>query len=77
MGKDEFITLLKELNISKKEFAAIADVPYPTVNNWGVSRKGKVLEIPNWVRKFLYYYERAQKLEYVTDEICEKLNKVK
>jgi len=77
MGKDEFIALLKELNISKKEFAAIADVPYSTVNNWGVSRKGKVLEIPNWVRKFLYYYERAQKLEYLTDEICEKLYMVK
>ena len=77
MKKDEFVSLLKKLDINKKEFAQISDVPYATVISWGVSRKGRVLEIPNWVRQFLYYYERAKKLEYVTDEICEKLNEVK
>lgn len=69
--------LLKKLKINKKEFAKIADIPYSTVNNWGVSRKGKVLEIPNWVRQFLNYYDRARKLEYLTDEICEKLSVAK
>lgn len=77
MQKDEFIKLLKDLNISKKKFAEIADVPYPTVSNWGVSRSGKVLEIPNWVRQFLYYYDRSQKLEYLTSEICQKINDTK
>jgi len=77
MKKDEFIELLKNLHMNKKEFAQIADVPYPTVSSWGASRNGKVLEIPNWVRQFLYYYERAKKLEYVTDEICEKLHSIK
>jgi len=77
MKKDEFMELLKKLKINKKEFAKIADIPYSTVNNWGVSRKGKVLEIPNWVRQFLNYYDRARKLEYLTDEICEKLSVAK
>ena len=77
MKKDEFLELLMKLDISKKEFAEIADVPYPTVSNWGVSRSGKVLEIPNWVRQFLYYYDKARKLDYVTDEICDKLKEVK
>jgi predicted transcriptional regulator len=75
MKKDEFQMLLKKLGINKKEFAIIADVPYPTVVSWGVSRKGKILEIPNWVRQFLFYYERARTLELITNEICQKLNK--
>ena len=77
MKKDEFLELLNKLSMNKKEFAEIADVPYPTVNNWGVSRGGKILEIPNWVRQFLYYYDKAQKLDYVTDEICQKLHNIK
>jgi len=77
MQKEEFTELLQRAGINKKEFAQIADVPHPTVLNWGVNRKGKVLEIPNWVRQFLYYYERAKQLEFVTDEICSKLQIVK
>ena len=77
MKKDEFFELLTKNNINKKEFAKIADIPYSTVNNWGVSRKGRVLEIPNWVRQFLYYYNRANKLDYVAKEICEKLSEVR
>jgi len=77
MKKDEFLKLLKEVNITKKEFSEIADVPYSTISNWGVSRNGRVLEIPNWVRQFLFYYDKARKLDFVTDEICEKLINVK
>jgi len=77
MKKDEFIELLQNLNLNKKDFAKIADVPYSTVNSWGVSRNGRVLEIPNWVRQLLYYYDKARKLDFVTDEICQKLINVK
>ncbi|MFA6138980.1 MAG: hypothetical protein WC667_12975 [Sulfurimonas sp.] len=77
MKKDEFQTLLKELGLNKKEFSTIADVPYPTVTSWGVSRKGRVLEIPNWVRQFLFYYAKARTLEFVTNEICQKLSNIK
>ena len=77
MQKDEFMMLLKRVHLNKKEFATIADVPYPTVNNWGINRSGRVLEIPNWVRQFLYYYERAKKFDYISSEICEKLHDMK
>ena len=73
MKKEEFVELLKEAGINKKEFAELASTPYGTVNGWGVSRKGVVLEIPNWVKPFLYYYKRSQHLDYLTVEICGKI----
>jgi len=75
MKKEEFIALLKDAEINKKEFAEIANIPYATVNGWGVSRKGVVLEIPNWVKPFLYYYKRSQHLDYLTKNICERADK--
>ncbi len=77
MEKQKFMNLLDMANINKKEFAEIAHIPYGTVNNWGLNRQGKVLAIPNWVEPFIYYYLKAKKLEYVTDEICQKLQEVK
>ena len=76
MKKQEFMDLLKKLHLNKKEFAKIASVPYPTVNSWGATRKGVTLEIPNWVREFLFYYEKARKLDILTEEICSKLSKL-
>lgn len=77
MEKQKFMNLLELAGINKKEFAKIANIPYGTVNNWGLNRKGKILAIPNWVEPFIYYYLKAKKLEYVTDEICQKLQEVK
>ena len=56
MEKEKLIRLLKMAKLNKKEFAKVANIPYATVNGWGVSRKGKVLDIPNWVEPFIYYY---------------------
>jgi len=77
MEKEKLNKLLKLASLNKKEFAKIANIAYPTVAGWGASRKGKVLAIPNWVEPFIYYYLKAKKLEYVTDEICQKLQEVK
>lgn len=71
MKKDEFISLLKQTGLNKKEFALIADTPYPTVNNWGINRHGKVLEIPNWVRQFLLHYEKSKKFDVIKEQLCE------
>lgn len=73
MDKDKFLEKLKELNLNKKEFAHISQVPYSTVNNWGTIVNGKPLSIPSWVAPLLYYYERSKNLEYLTDEICHKI----
>lgn len=77
MTKEEFITRLKELEISKQDFSEICRVSYSTINNWGVMREGKPLTIPNWVEPFLDYYEKAKKLEYVMSEICQKIQVAK
>ena len=77
MEKDQFLEKLKQLDLNKKEFANICKVPYSTINNWGTTINNKVLNIPPWVEPFLEYYEKAKKLEYVTDEICTKIREVK
>ena len=73
MKKDEFIALLEDAKINKKEFAKIANIPYGTVNGWGVSRKGVVLEIPNWIKPFLHYYKRSRHLDYLVENICTRI----
>ena len=77
MNKEEFLNQLKELEINKKEFANICNIPYSTVNNWGTIVNKRPLTIPNWVEPFIMYYDKAQKLDYVTSEICEKIKMVK
>jgi len=44
---------------------------------WGATRQGKKIEIPDWVRQFLLYYERTCTLELITNEICQKLSDTK
>ena len=77
MKKEDFLQLLENMGMSRKEFAELANIPASTVANWGVKRSGKILEIPNWVLPFMHYYDKAQKLDYLTNEICEKISKAK
>ena len=77
MNKEQFLNRLKNLNLNKMDFAKISEVPYPTINNWGIKRNDKPMIIPSWVEPFLNYYDKATKLDYVTDEICEKIRLVK
>ena len=73
MDREDFKKLLKTAKITKKEFAKIANIPYGTVNNWGLNRDGKILPIPGWVEPFMEYYLQAKKLEYIVREICLKM----
>ena len=73
MDRENFKELLKIAKITKKEFANIANVPYGTVNNWGLLRDGKTLPVPGWVEPFMQYYLQAKKLEYIEREICLKM----
>lgn len=77
MEKEQFLDRLKELNLNKMDFAEISQVPYATVNNWGIMRNGKPQIIPSWVEPFLDYYEKAKKLDFVMVEICEKIKTVR
>ena len=77
MDRDTFVDKLKELKLNKKDFVEISHVPYSTVNAWGSTANKKILPIPPWVEPFLNYYEKALKLDYVTDEICAKIKEAK
>jgi hypothetical protein len=77
MDKNEFSQKLKVLGLNNKEFSYISNIPYSTVTGWGCLANKKTLPVPVWVEPFLIYYEKAKKLDYVTDEICAKIREVK
>ena len=61
MLKEDLKRELQELNITKKEFANLANIPYNTVNNWSDSKR----PIPSWVDSWLKNYTYKQKFEDV------------
>lgn len=65
----EFDKRLKEVSLSKKEFAKLVSMQYESVVNW--KRAGK---IPDWVKSWLYYYEKSKILDTLITSI-EKLDK--
>ena len=48
MTKENLTEVLKNLGISKKEFAEICNVSYMTINNWNDENR----PIPAWVEPF-------------------------
>jgi len=77
MEKEKLNKLLDLADLNKKQFAKVANISYSTVVGWGGSRKNRVLEIPGWVEPFIKYYIKAKNLEYITDDICQKLQEIK
>lgn len=65
----EFDKRLKEVNLSKKEFAKLVNMQYESVVNWKRAEK-----IPDWVKSWLYYYEKSKILDTLITSI-EKLDK--
>ncbi len=51
MTNNDFESILKKCNLSKKEFATLCDLPYPTLMNWVKADK-----TPNWVKSWLENY---------------------
>lgn len=64
MEKEEFNNLLKEANLSKKEFAGIIDMQYSSVNNWGSSQ-----QFPRWVKSWLENYIKAKEMDKVVEAV--------
>ena len=70
MTKEEFCYRLKELNLTQKDFANIANIPYSTLNNWGTTaQNGKIIPVPRWVAPFLEHFEKSRKYDYLLKEI--------
>ncbi|RDX35463.1 XRE family transcriptional regulator, partial [Arcobacter sp. HD9-500m-PIT-SAG03] len=61
MLKADLTKILKDINISKKEFANLSDISYNTVNNWDDETK----PIPAWVESWLYNFIKAKSYEEV------------
>ncbi len=64
MEKEEFNNLMKEANLTKKEFADIIGITPGSLNNWGSTQN-----IPYWVKTWLENYIKAQDLKKISDII--------
>jgi DNA-binding transcriptional regulator YiaG len=67
--KAELTQILKDINLSKKEFANLSNISYNTVNNWNDENK----PVPPWVQSWLENYIEAKKFENIKETIKEKL----
>lgn len=65
MNKTNFNILLKEANLSKKEFSEIVELSSITVNGWGGNDK----PIPSWVKSWLENYIKANKLDTIVSVV--------
>lgn len=67
MTNEEFEKILKEIELTKKEFARLVDVSYGGVVNWGRATQS----IPNWVESWLELYKENRKFENLKKSIQE------
>ena len=65
MTNEEFEKILKEIELTKKEFARLVDVSYGGVVNWGRATQS----IPNWVESWLELYKENRKFENLKKSI--------
>ncbi len=70
MNYKEFEEILKNININKKEFSELTELPYQTVMNWSKSKK-----TPKWVKSWLNNYIEAKSYSDVKDKVIEIENK--
>ncbi|MCE3038316.1 hypothetical protein [Helicobacter anatolicus] len=63
MNYTDFSNKLKQLQISKEEFAKMVDMNYHSVANW--KSKG----VPYWVEVLLYHYEKSKNLDVILNII--------
>jgi len=66
MNREEFNKLLKQANLSKKEFCGLLKISYPSVNNWGTSK-----DVPYWVKSWLENYIKSKSYEDIKDKVFE------
>lgn len=64
---DEFKQLLKEANLTKREFSELLQISYQGVNNWGTNGR----EYPYWVKSWLENYIKAKSYDMIKDKVME------
>jgi len=63
MEYEDFKEILKENNLTIKEFANLANISYRTCNGWGKPN----VKVPNWVSAFIDLYLKSEKLQKEVD----------
>lgn len=64
---DEFKQLLKNAELSKKDFSELLGTSYQGVNNWGTNGR----EYPYWVKSWLENYIKAKTYDGIKDKVFE------
>lgn len=67
MTKIEFDTILKENNLTRKDFANLSGIKYTTVGKWNDADR----PIPSWVKSWLENYIKAKSYGDVKDKVFE------
>lgn len=65
MLKDELTQTLKDIDLSKKDFAEKANISYNTVNNWNDTNK----PVPPWVQSWLENYIKAKNMDKIIEAV--------
>lgn len=69
MTKKDFDKHLKDLNITKKYFTELVNLPYSTVNNWnGIDKP-----FPAWLNSWFENYEKALKFDKIKELIKDEI----
>ena len=71
MKYEEFKKILKDNNLTVKEFSKLAETSYNTCNTWS---RGKKIT-PNWVSPFLTIHIENQRLKELKQDDCEEYKK--
>lgn len=69
MLKVELTKILKDINLSKKEFANLSNISYNTVNNWNDENK----PVPPWVQSWLENYIDKKKFDNIKNIIKDEI----
>ena len=65
MNKQEFTDFLKNIDLSKKDFAELSNISYNTVNNWNDESR----PVPPWVKSWLDNYVKAKDMDKVVEAV--------
>jgi DNA-binding transcriptional regulator YiaG len=69
MKKQEFDETLKEIGLSRQEFATMTNLSYGAVSNWHDEKK----PVPGWVKSWLENYVKAKDMDKVVDAVTQQL----
>lgn len=65
MKKQEFDNLLKEINLTRQEFADLTKLSYGAISNWNDEKK----PVPGWVKSWLENYIKAKNMDNIVEAV--------